>query len=532
MRNLCGYFTKDYGGWILPPRLDVIQKLKRLKLPTSPEVVALEEELQIKHNELNEAKLDGSTSVEYMPIKTKPFAHQQVAYKIGTELDAAALLMEQGTGKTLTAIAIAGKRMLDDGIQFVLIACPAVVVPVWGKEFAEHADFPHKVIPVIESNATRKIDLVHNSSLGAKPGELMVFVCNFESLWRIEGVFEPLVKEQMIIIDESQRIKSPGAEQSKCLHRLGKLSKYRLILSGTPVTQSPMDIYSQYKFLEPSLFGKSFTNFRTKYAVMGGFEGRQVIAYRNLDELMSKAHSIAYRITKAEALDLPSETTSLRPVTLPPKVQKMYQQLKRESIVELEEQAKGEKIVAVNVLTKLLRLQQLTGGYVNSDGGTYQLHKEKLDALRDELDLLLSDENRKVVIFARFLQEIKGIEEVLHGLKIDYRCITGAVDQTERGLAVTEFQNDKDVRVFVAQIATAGLGITLTAADTAIFYSMDFSLANHEQAKARIHRIGQRHPVTYMYLIAEGTVDAKIFEALKSKKSIADLVVDDWRSVI
>jgi SNF2 family DNA or RNA helicase len=121
---------------------------------------------------------------------------------------------------------------------------------------------------------------------------------------------------------------------------------------------------------------------------------------------------------------------------------------------------------------------------------------------------------------------------MLSKMKLDHRWITGAVGQAERGEAVAEFQKDPDVRVFTAQIQTAGLGITLTAACTAIFYSMDFSLANHEQAKARIHRIGQRYPVTYMYLLASGTVDEKIFEAVKSKKSLADQVVDDWRSVL
>lgn len=523
----------EHNGWILPIRLDVLRKLKRYGGVFTEKTLQVEADLEIQHEQLNHAKLDGTVEIANLPIKTKPFEHQKVAFTIGTKLDAAAMFMEQGTGKTLTAIAIAGKRLIEDGIQFALVVCPASVVAVWPKEFFEHADYPHRVFPITDSTATKKMDTVYKASLGAKQSELTVFVINFESLWRIESVFEPLIKKQLIIVDESQRIKTPGAEQSKCLHRLGKMAKYRLILSGTPITQNPLDLYSQYKFLEPSMFGNSFTLFRNKYAVMGGFEGRQVIGYQKLDDLMTKAHSIAYRITKAEALDLPMETTSIRPVLLPKKILDMYKQLKRESIIELERQETTEKVVAVNVLTKLLRLQQLTGGFLTSEDGTVMhVHNEKLDLLKDELEHLLEVDGRKVVVFARFLSEIKAIVSLIKKLNIEYRFITGAVGQVERGQAVHDFQTDNNVRIFIAQIATAGLGITLTAADTAIFYSMDFSLANHEQARARIHRIGQRHPVTYMYLICEQTVDAKIFEALKSKKSIADMVVDDWRSVI
>lgn len=533
MRHFAAKFDQKNNRWRLPTRLDIIQRLEEYGAELTQSVEPILAELNEKQKALNESKLSGMAEDQSMPIKTTPFQHQQVAFKVATQLDASALLMEQGTGKTLTAIAVAGKRLLSDGVQFLLVICPASVVAVWPREFKEHADYPFDVTPVIANTATAKMDLILKARDRSRPGQLTVVVINFESAWRIESALEPVVKGQMIVVDESQRIKTPSAAQSKCLHRLGRLAKYRMILSGTPITQNPLDLYSQYKFLEPSLFGNSFTVFRNRYAIMGGFEGRQVVGYQHLDDLMAKAHSIAYRVTKHEALDLPSETTMIRPVTLPKKVAEVYNRLKRESIVELEQQAQTEKVVAVNVLTKLLRLQQVCGGFVQSDDGNLlHVHNEKLDILKDELDSLLEDETRKVVIFARFLPEIKAINALLAKMKIGYRHIVGAINQAERGDAVQAFQSDPSVKVFVAQIATAGLGITLTAADTAIFYSMDFSLANHEQAKARIHRIGQRHPVTYMYLIAEQTVDAKIFDALKSKKSIADMVVDDWRSVL
>ena len=531
MRHLSGVYRKDTDGWLLPIRLDVLEKLEEYGGVLDRSAREKQNELQNMHDEMMASKLRGDAAA-VMPIKTKPFDHQRVAYQIGTRLDAAALFMEQGCGKTLAAIAIAGER-LSHGVQFLLVVCPASVVPVWPKEFAEHADYPHRVIPLIADNSTKKIQLAFEARETATPGELTVVVVNFESAWRIESALEPLIKKQMIVIDESQRIKTPGTEQSKCMHRLGKLAKYRYLLSGTPITQNPLDLYSQYKFLEPSMFGQSFTVFRNKYAIMGGFEGKQVIGYKNLEHLMQKAHSIAYRVTKTDALDLPDEVTSIRPVLLPDKIVKMYRELKRESILELTREEEKTQIVAANVLTKLLRLQQLAGGNLSDENGQQlRIHDAKLSALKDELITLLSDQERKVVIFARFLPEIRQITGLLETMRIDHRVITGAIGQADRGQYVEEFQTIDGVRVFLAQIATAGLGITLTAADTAIFYSMDFSLANHEQAKARIHRIGQRRPVTYMYLLADGTVDEQIFDALKNKKSIADHVVDNWRDIL
>src|SRR5690606_30296187 len=163
----------------------------------------------------------------------------------------------------------------------------------------------------------------------------------------------------MIICDESQRIKTPGAKQSKALHRLGKLAKYRLILTGTPVTQSPLDFFSQYKFLEPSIFGDSFFAFKARYAIeqpIGNTGGKKVIGYRNMAELVQKAHSIAFRVTKDEALDLPEQVDQVLYATLEKKAQALYNQMLRESVVELNEE---KVITAANVLARLLRLSQL-----------------------------------------------------------------------------------------------------------------------------------------------------------------------------
>lgn len=526
-------------GWSYAVRPEVLADLRRMFPTLQVDAEAAEAVQRVAEREqtaraVKEMADDEDLNVD-LPIRVRPFSHQKKAFAIGITLPNVALLMEMGTGKTLTSIAIAGHRWKYDGLRRVLVVAPLSVVPVWPREFAEYAAFPVDCRPLKGTSAEKAAAL----AAFPPPGDaLQVAVVNYESTWRIEADLKRWLQGagrggSMIIADESQRIKSPGAAQSKAMHRLGAVASYRLILTGTPVTNSPVDFFSQYKFLQPDIFGTSFTAFKARYCDMMAFEGqngafKKIIGYRNLNELVRKAHSIAFRVTKAEALDLPEETIQPRFVELDPRTMRLYNELRREAIAELE----NGIVTAQNVLTKLLRLSQLTGGFLTDETGrTHSIGDEKMRAFEETLDDLL-DAGKKVVVFARFIPEIRTICTALEKRGIQYRYITGEVDQSARGEAVQAFQTDPEVRVFVAQIQTAGLGITLTAADTAIFYSMDFSLANYDQAKARIHRVGQRNTVTHIHLIAAGTVDEKIFEALREKKNLADLVVDRWREFL
>lgn len=479
--------------------------------------------VQKKADKLREAGWEDAKPLEPMPIKTKPFKHQIAAYNMALMLPNAGLLMEQGTGKSLTSIAIAGRRFLRGEIQRCLVVAPASVVPVWPKEFALHANFPHEVL-ALEGPVTKREQAL--LSWPPDPSKLQVAVVNYEATWRMEETLAQW-KPDMIICDESQRIKTPSAKQSKAMYRLGRIAKYRLILTGTPVTQGPLDFFSQYKFLDPSIFGNSYYAFRARYAIMGGFENRQIVGYKNLPELIKKAHSIAFRVTKAEALDLPPFTDQVLYCELEPKAARIYDELRKLSVAELSE----EKILtATNVLSRLLRLSQITGGYLgDGEGGIEHVSKAKMNLLDETLDDLLGA-GKKVIVFARFLPEITGIRGLLEAKGIDYEWIAGEVPMAQRGKAVQRFQEETGCKVFLAQIQTAGLGITLTSADTAIFYSLDFSFANYDQARARLHRIGQRNAVTYIHLVARDTVDEKILAALKDKKDVATEVVDNWRN--
>ena len=419
-----------------------------------------------------------------------------------------------------------GRAFLNGLIKRVLIFAPASVVPVWAKEsvgeFAVHAGFPCDV-RALYGPIPKRIELLDD--WGPDPSRLQIAVLNYEAVWRME---EELARwgADMIICDESQRIKTPGARLSKSVQKLGKRVDYRIILTGTPVTQGPLDLYGQYRFLDPGIFGNSFWSFKARYAVTGGFNGKQVVAYKNLSDLIEKAHKVAFRVTKAEALDLPEFTDQTLYCQLETKAKNIYEQMKKESVAELSEE---RIITATNVLARLMRLSQLTGGFIGyGEGAILQVSTAKFDLLRETVNDIL-EAGKKVVVFARFIPEIQAIIGFLENANIGHACIMGAVKMEARGEEVRRFQQNQECRVFVAQIQTAGLGITLTAADTAIFYSLDYSFANYDQCRARIHRPGQKNACTYVHLVAEGTVDEKIMKALKKKKDVADMIVDGWR---
>lgn len=433
-------------------------------------------------------------------------------------------------GKTLTALAIAGAAYKMGKIDRVLIVAPTSVVAVWPKEFQEFADFKYTCRTLLGDKTHRLREL---NDLQKFPFKAMkVAVINYESTWR-EGIFEALQEydADLIICDESQRIKTHDAEQSKALHKLGDQARYKLILSGTPVQNNAIDIFSQYRFLDPTIFGQNFYQFRNRYAVMGGFNRRQIIGYKDLDGLIKKEHSIAFRITKNEAIDLPEQTFETRKVHFSKKEQDLYNRIKRDSYAELDS---GGQITATTVLTKLLRLQQLTGGFLVKDDAAKpeQVSKAKLDALNDIIEDYVIGAGKKLVIFARFIAEVKAIIDMVDKQLpkgMEQVAIYGDIKKEDRGDIVKQFQEDPNTTVFIGQIDTAGTGITLTAADTCVYYSKNFNYATYNQSLSRIHRIGQRNVCTYIDLEVEKTIDELISKSLAKKEDIAKTVVDNWR---
>lgn len=440
------------------------------------------------------------------------------------------LLFEMGCGKTLTAIAIAGAGYQMGKVERLLIVAPTSVVAVWPKELQEYAKFKYtcKTLLGEKKQRIKQIDDLLKFPFKA----LKVAVINYESTWRPE-ILEKLKEfdADMVIADESQRIKTYDAAQSKAMHELGDQARYKLILSGTPVQTAAIDIWSQYRFLDKTVFGDNFFKFRGRYAIMGGYGNKKIVGYKDLEGLIKKEHSIAFRVTKDEALDLPEQTFETRKIQFSQKEKNLYERIKKDSYAELDG---GGHITATTVLTRLLRLQQLAGGFlVQNDAQKPQLvSRAKLDVLGDIIEDYVIGSGKKLVIFARFIAEVKAIMELADKVlpkELKQVAIYGDIKKEDRGDIVKQFQEDPKTVLFIGQIDTAGTGITLTAADTCVYYSKNFNYATYSQSLSRIHRIGQRNCCTYIDLEIEGTIDELISKALSRKEDMAKTVVDNWR---
>lgn len=541
LKNISGLrWNRTTRCMVGPVSLNLLDGLARYyKLPADMETKR--QRLGKTRREIDAERLaeDPAPLLPY-PVKANLYKHQirgaNMALRAFGALDAKTPgggfgeLFEMGCGKTLTTIAVAGALYNLGKIDRVLVVAPTSVCSVWPHDLNQFATFPWEARVLLGDKKKRLKALNELENWPFKA--LRIAVINYESTHR-DGIFEALAayKPDLIVCDESQRIKNPSAAQSKALHKLGDAAPFRMILSGTPVQNNAVDLYSQYRFLDPAVYGANFYAFKNRYCIMGGYGQHQIVGYRNMDELVEKEHSVAYRVTKEECLDLPQQTFINRYVQFTDAEQAIYEQLRKSSFLELET---GENVTATTILTMYLRLMQLTGGFLTADESTRpkQVNTAKLDALADIVDDYVVDAGKKLVIFARFRAEIAAIENLLRLRKIQCGNIYGDVPMEERGKIVEDFQTNPDTKVFVAQIQTAGLGITLHAASTAVFYSYDYNYANYAQALARIHRIGQRLPVTYIHLVVDGSIDEKILAALENKEDMAKTVVDSWREVL
>ncbi|MCD8197832.1 MAG: DEAD/DEAH box helicase [Lachnospiraceae bacterium] len=468
----------------------------------------------------------------YMPIRAHPYDHQRRAFAFACRVlgiddpekagGGVALLLEMGCGKSLIAVAIAGVLYQRGLISRVLVVAPLLVLGVWEDEFERFADFPYE-LTILRGGSAKKRETLEKVKQ-AEEGPLQIVVNNYESTWRLEEEIRRF-KPDLIIADEAHKLKDGTTAQSKAMHRLGDRARFKLLLTGTLITNRELDVFSQYRFADSSIFGRSFVRFRNHFFDMTGY-GNHTPVFRSSmqDEFLEKLHSIAFRTTKEECLDLPGITEEVRTVEMEPKAMKIYRELEKQAYTELSEES---EVTVNNVLTKLLRLSQATGGHLTDDTGKdVTISKAKLDALSDIVDSV-TEEGKKLVVMARFVAELDDIEKLLQKKGIEYSVIRGGV--TDRQAEVDRFQEDEVCMVFVGQIAAAGLGLTLTAASTMLFYSLDYSMSNFEQAKARIHRVSQKEDCHYIYLQAKGTVDAKVLKSLRDKADLAAMLVDEYR---
>jgi len=467
-------------------------------------------------------------------FKTKPFAHQLKALEMSWDKKVFAYFMEMGTGKS--KVLIDNMSILYDKglINGALIIAPKGVYKNWfDSEIPTHmADHIEKTMVLWESSAGKSKEKELNT-LFKSSYDLHVLVMNVEALSTKRGkqFAEKFLSchKTLMAIDESTTIKNPGAARTKNIIALGKNVLYKRILTGSPVTKSPLDLYTQCWFLDPWLLDQqSYYSFRTRYALTRKImvNGRQieiVVGYRNLGELSEKIKPFSHRVLKDDCLDLPPKTYMKRNIQLTEEQQKVYKQMKEIALATLN----GKLTTTHNVITQLMRLHQITCGHFKSDDGqTQKIANNRLDELMD----VLSEMEGKAVIWAHYRYDIESIVEAITKEYGEKSVVTyyGDTSTEDRQKAIKLIQDPKsEVRFIVGTPQTGGYGITLTGASTMIYYSNGYDLEKRQQSEARIDRIGQEKPMTYIDIIAEGTVDEKIVKALRTKVDIATQIMGE-----
>ena len=466
-------------------------------------------------------------------FRKKPYKHQLTALENSWNKEPYGYFMEMGTGKT--KVLIDNMSMLYDKgkIDSALIIAPKGVVKTWyEQELPAHLPNHIENVTVLWQPLINKKQQEKLESLFEIETALQILVMNVEAFSTKKGVefAQKFLNSHrtLMAIDESTTIKNPNAKRTKSIIALSNLSKYRRILTGSPVTKNPLDLYSQCKFLSPWLLDfSSYYAFRNRYAEMKTLHmhGRSIQVvdkFKNLGELSDQLKGFSYRVLKEDCLDLPDKIFIKRNISLTPDQFKLYQQMKEKAMAVLN----GKSVTTVNALTQLMRLQQITCGHFTADDGSIQTVKN--NGLSELIDILDEIEG-KAIIWAHYQHDITNIiKEVIKvhgpGSIVDYYGLT---PQSERQDNIRKFQDDPKCRFLVGTPSTGGYGITLTAANTVIYYSNGYDLEKRLQSEDRAHRIGQKKPVTYVDLICDDTVDEKIVKALRKKINIASEVLGE-----
>ena len=470
-------------------------------------------------------------------FQTEPFQHQRTTFEDSWAAEYHALLMEMGTGKSKVVVDTMGALYEKGLIDAALIVAPKGVYDNWvQKEIPQH--LPERINRKIvrwRPDKTKAFEETFRSLVMDDFDGLKVFVINVEAFSTGRGAgaayaFLEQNPDNIMAVDESTTIKNRNALRTKNVVAARQLAKYRRILTGSPITKSPMDLFSQCNFLSPKALGTtSYFAFQNRYAVivrrnMGHRSFQEIVGYRRLDELSEKLDNFSTRVLKSECLDLPPKLYIRREVPLTPEQKRVYDQMRTLALAVLSD---ASVATTQSVLTQIMRLQQICCGFFQPDeGGIQQLPNDRLSELMDVLD----DVGGKAIIWATYTHSIKQITEEIakvHGPR-SVAAYYGETPQDERQEIVNRFQDPADpLRFFVGQPRTGGYGITLTEASTVIYFSNSYDLEIRLQSEDRAHRIGQQKAVTYVDLVSPDTVDEKVLSALYDKNILAGQVLGE-----
>lgn len=472
-------------------------------------------------------------------FKTKPYQHQLEALEQSCDKKMFAIFMEMGVGKSKVAIDNFVYLYRQKKINGVLILAPKGVYDIWySKEIPLHT--PEDCVnyhTVKWSNANTKKNKKSLSTLFEEKERLNILIMNIEALSTKKGTqFAAnflLKRKCMFIVDESTTIKNYQAKRTISAVRMGKYAHYKRILTGSPITKSPLDLYSQAYFLDPALLGfSSFFSFRARYANLIDRKGngrtyKHVLGYKNLNELNKSISKFSCRVLKKDCLDLPDKIYLKRIIQLTDEQRRVYKDLQRKAKAALSQGT----VTISQVITLIIRLHQISCGFVGLDGGGItELPSQRLT----ELMGILEEADGKVIIWANYRHNIQKIQQELSKVygPQSVGAYYGDVPQERRREVIDQFQDPgSELRFFVGNTQTGGYGITLTAASTVIYYSNNYDLEKRLQSEDRAHRIGQTNKVTYIDIVCERTVDEKIVKALRQKQSIAQTIMGEekWK---
>ena len=470
-------------------------------------------------------------------FKTKPYEHQKTVLEDSWSASNYALFMEMGTGKSKIAIDTIGALFEDGKIDTAFIVAPKGVFHNWSqKEIVAH--LPNHIQRKVLSwqpNITKTFRSQFEEFC-KNTNELRIFVMNVEAFSTSKGATtaewfgKNFGEKGMMVVDESTTIKNRKAARTKAVVKTGELFAYKRLLTGSPVTKSPMDLYSQCEFLGQSMLGfPSYFAFQGRYAVlqrrtMGHRSFQQIVGFQRLEELNAKLDVFSRRILKKECLDLPEKIYVRREVDLTDEQKKLYTQMSKLALAQLRD---GSLVSTNNVLTQIMRLQQICCGFIKNDD---DLISEVKSNRLHELVNICEETTGKVIIWATFVHDIEKICDMLtkeFGIE-SFGAFYGATAQEQRQEIVDQFQDpNSNMRFFVGNSRTGGFGLTLTEASTVVYYSNNYDLEIRLQSEDRAHRIGQKNNVTYVDLVSPKTIDDKILTALQNKQNIANMVLGE-----
>lgn len=480
-------------------------------------------------------------------FKTRPMAHQQKAFDLSRDREFFGLFMEQGTGKTKVIIDTAAWLYLTGKITGMLVIAPNGVHQNWvDPELKKHMpDFVQYNALVWGSIGVESKKFQRQFNELCSYNKFSILAMNVDAFSSAKGLEYARkflnAKMCLLVIDEITRIKNPKAKRTKGIVSLRRLAPYRRGLSGTPFTQGPFDIFAPFQVLDPEVLGfSSFWAFKHYYAIwsseknwMQGVNYEKLIAYSNLDELKRVLAPHTFRVTKDECLDLPDKVYQTWRVTLSPTQRSLYEQMSEDLLIEFEN---GGKITAPMAMTKLLRLRQITGGFLQvspEQVATNQKPWNPIDITNPKVEAIVEivgDVQGKIIIWCSFQAEVEMVSTEIKSVFGEESVVLyyGPTEKKARKKALDDFENmDSPVRFLVGTQASGGVGLTMVAASTVIYFSNEYSLEKRLQSEDRAHRIGQSKSVTYIDIEAEKTIDAEIIAALQSKRNLADFMTGD-----